>query len=78
MAARVAQCMNRLAMGSERTAIIVTHAGSASAIVKWWLRLPEPIRYGIEFEFRPCSVTELTENEWSERVIVRLNDIAHL
>jgi 2,3-bisphosphoglycerate-dependent phosphoglycerate mutase len=78
MSDRIAQCMDRLAKELEQSAIIVTHAGSASAIVKWWLRLPEPIRYGIEFEFRPCSVTELTENEWSERVIVRLNDIAHL
>ena len=78
MTDRVAQCIDRLTIESEPTAIIVTHAGSASAIVKWWLRLPEPIRYGVEFEFRPCSVTELTENEWGERVIVRLNDTAHL
>ena len=46
------------------------------AIVKWRLRLPEPITYGIGFW--PCRVAELTENEWGERVIVRLNDIAHL
>jgi 2,3-bisphosphoglycerate-dependent phosphoglycerate mutase len=78
MTDRVAQCMDRLAIESKSTAIIVTHAGAASAIVKWWLRLPEHIRYGIEFYFRPCSVTELIENEWSERVIVRSNDIAHL
>ena len=78
MSDRVAQCMDRLAIKSNPTAIIVTHAGAASAIVKWWLRLPEPTRYGVEFEARPCSVTELIENEWSERVIVRLNDTAHL
>jgi len=77
MTERVAQCMDRLATAAKPTAIIVTHAGAVSAIVKWWLRLPEPIRYGIEFESRPCSVTELTENEWSVRVIVRLNDTAH-
>jgi len=78
MTDRVAQCMDRLTIESEPTAVIVTHAGSASAIVKWWLRLPESISYAIEFKFRPCSVTELTENEWNERVIVRLNDTAHL
>jgi hypothetical protein len=60
------------------TAIIVTHASAGSAIVKWWLRLPESIRFGIEFESRPCGATELTENEWSERVIVRLKHTAHL
>jgi hypothetical protein len=32
----------------------------------------------IEFESRPCSFTELAENERGERVIVRLNDTAHL
>jgi broad specificity phosphatase PhoE len=78
MTGRVIQCIDRLAVGSMSTAIIVTHECVASAIVKWRLRLPAPIRYGIEFEFRPCSVTKLTENEWSERVILQLNDTAHL
>jgi broad specificity phosphatase PhoE len=78
MTERVAQCMDRLALESLPTAIIVTHECAASAIVKWRLRLPEPILYGIEFEFRPCSVAELTENEWGELIIVRLNDTAHL
>ncbi|MGH9853720.1 MAG: histidine phosphatase family protein, partial [Blastocatellia bacterium] len=64
MTDRVAQCMDRLAIESMSTSIIVTHECVASAIVKWRLRLPEPILYGIEFEFRPCSVAELTENEW--------------
>ncbi len=78
MTDRVAQCMDRLAIESMPTAIIVTHECIASAIVKWRLRLLELIRYGIEFKFRPCSVAELAENESSERIIVRLNDTAHL
>jgi hypothetical protein len=70
--------MNRPAIESTPAAIIIAHERVASAIVKWRLRLPEPVRCGIDFETRPCSITELTENEWSERVIIRLNDTANL
>ncbi|MCI0338031.1 MAG: histidine phosphatase family protein [Acidobacteria bacterium] len=78
MTDRVSECMSRLALESKATAIVVTHAGAATAIVKWWLRLEEPYKHSIDFEFRSCSITELAESEWRERVIVRLNDIAHL
>lgn len=78
MTNRVSECMSRLAMESKSTAIVVTHAGAATAIVKWWLRLEEPYKHSIDFEFRSCSISELTESVWGERVIVRLNDIAHL
>ena len=78
MTDRAAQCMERLARRSSPTAIVVSHAGSATAVVKWWLRLPEPMQHVVHFEFRPCSVTELVESEWGERVLVRLNDTAHL
>jgi broad specificity phosphatase PhoE len=78
MTDRVAACMDRLERLSEETAVIVAHTGSGSALVKWWLRLPEEVRHGAHFEFRPASITELTENEWSERVVRRLNDATHL
>jgi probable phosphoglycerate mutase len=78
MTDRVAHCMERLARHASPTVIVVSHGGSATAVVKWWLRLPEESKHQIHFEFRPCSVTELLENEWGERVLVRLNDTAHL
>jgi broad specificity phosphatase PhoE len=78
MTDRVAECMEQLARHASPTVIVVSHGGSATAVVKWWLRLPDTTRHQVHFEFRPCSVTELVENEWGERVLVRLNDIAHL
>ena len=78
MTDRIAACMERLAQRSEATAIIVSHGGSGTAVVKWWLGLPESCRHSINFELQPASVTELTVNQWRERVIVRLNDTAHL
>lgn len=78
MTDRVAACMERLALGSDSTAIVVSHAGSGTAVIKWWLGLPESCRHSINFDLDPASLTELCENEWRERVIVRLNDTAHL
>jgi probable phosphoglycerate mutase len=78
MTDRITQCMERLARRSSPTAIVVTHAGAATAVVKWWLRLPGTISHQVDFVFRPCSVTEFVVNEWGERVLVRLNDAAHL
>ena len=78
MTDRVAACMERLARESVSTAIVVSHAGSGSAIVKWWLGLPESCRHVINFDLELASITELRENDWRERVIARLNDTAHL
>jgi 2,3-bisphosphoglycerate-dependent phosphoglycerate mutase len=78
MTDRVAQCMERLAHHSSPTVIVVSHAGAATAVVKWWLRLPDATKHQVDFEFRPCSITELAVSEWGERVLVRLNDTAHL
>ena len=78
MTDRVAACMERLVPACVGTAVVVSHGGSGTAIIKWWLGLPESCRHTINFELAPASLTELCENEWRERVIVRLNDTAHL
>jgi broad specificity phosphatase PhoE len=78
MTDRVAACMDRLAPLCVGTAIVVSHGGSGTAIIKWWLGLPESCRHSVNFELDPASLTELCENQWRERVIVRLNDTAHL
>jgi broad specificity phosphatase PhoE len=78
MTDRVVRCLERLARQASPTTIVVSHGGAGKVVVKWWLRLPEATQHRVHFEFRPCSVTELTENEWGERVVVRLNDAAHL
>jgi probable phosphoglycerate mutase len=58
------------------TIVIVTHAHPSTLIVFWWLGLQEESK--ISFEFGNCNITELTINEWGEKTIVRLNDMAHL
>ena len=78
MAERVSACMERFARDARHTAIVVTHAGSAHAVIHWWLRLSDASRERVSFELDPGSVTELAINRWGERTIVRLNDTAHL
>ena len=78
MTDRVSACMERLARDVDHTAIVVTHAGSAHAVIHWWLRLSDASRKRVSFELDPASVTVLSINRFGERTIVRLNDTAHL
>jgi broad specificity phosphatase PhoE len=78
MTDRTAACMDRLGTQAQATVIVVAHGGSGTAVIKWWLGLPESCRHSINFELAPASISELLDNEWRERMVVRLNDTAHL
>jgi broad specificity phosphatase PhoE len=81
MERRVFECLEEIAeqcADSSEPVILVTHGNSGVAVLAWWLRLCEPCRRTISFELDACSVTELQQNEFGERMIVRLNDTAHL
>lgn len=60
------------------TAVIVAHGNSGIAAIHWWLRLGARAWSSVSFQLDHCSITHLTLNEWGERTIVRLNDVAHL
>ncbi|HUT60773.1 MAG TPA: histidine phosphatase family protein [Phycisphaerae bacterium] len=60
------------------TAVVVTHGNSGIAAIHWWLQLGERAWSSVSFQLDHCSITHLTVNEWGERTVVRLNDVAHL
>lgn len=58
--------------------LLVSHGQAGVAVVHWWLGLGEEAWSKVSFEFDLCSITQLTENDWGERTIRRLNDTSHL
>jgi broad specificity phosphatase PhoE len=78
MSRRVFACLDRLVAARPACAVVVTHANSGSAVIRWWLGLSEDNRELVEFELGFCSLSELAVNEWGEHAVVRLNDTSHL
>jgi probable phosphoglycerate mutase len=78
MTRRLASCMERLARNGAATIVIVGHADAGTAIVKHWLRFSESAGALVHFVLDACSITELSEDHRGRRVLVRLNDTAHL
>jgi probable phosphoglycerate mutase len=78
MTSRVISCLDGLRPRSGSIAVIVSHANSATAVVRWWLGITDLDRNVLSFEFDSCSITDLTLNEWGEATIHRLNDVSHL
>ena len=78
MTARVVSAMERLVPHLPQVAVVVTHGNSGTAVIRWWLGLTDPDKHRISFDLDCCSITDLYENEWGERTIRRLNDVAHL
>ncbi len=60
----------------QTAAILVTHSANIHVIIAWWLQLS--IESRTHFEVAPASITVLKQNQWGERAIERLNDVAHL
>ena len=78
---RVASCMNRLVEEheAERLPIVVTHGGTVSNIVVWWLGIPlDDLPERTPFTASPGSISILTANRPGRVAIERLNDVAHL
>ena len=76
---RVGDYMTALDEEQETTVLIVTHGGTLSNIVAWWLRLPlDVLPERTPFAASPGSLTVLCKNRWGNPVIERLNDVSHL
>lgn len=58
--------------------IVVSHGLTTEALVQWWLGLGEDYWNKVSFEFDCASFTKLTTNTHGQRVILKLNDTAHL
>lgn len=79
--ARVAAAMERIIASHPGSCvpIIVTHGGTLSNIVAWWLRLPlDVLPERDPFAASPGSITVLRTNRHGNPSIERLNDRAHL
>ena len=79
--ARVCTFMDSLANSVDfgHLPIIVTHGGTLSNIVVWWLRLPlDSLPERTPFAASPASISVLRMNQYDNPVIGRLNDRSHL
>jgi broad specificity phosphatase PhoE len=71
--------LETLAEREEETVIIVTHGGTTSNIVAWWLGLKlDWLTAHTPFTGGPGSVHLLRTNRLGNRVVDRLNDQTHL
>ena len=75
---RVKIIMDELNVKSKETVLIVSHGNTIVSIIHWWLELNEQYISKVSFDIEPCSITQLRINDWGEKVIVKLNDTAHL
>jgi broad specificity phosphatase PhoE len=78
---RVAACMDRLCdeHDEDRLAIVVTHGGTLSNIVVWWLGIPlDDLPERTCFTASSGSISVLTANRPNRVGIETLNDVCHL
>jgi probable phosphoglycerate mutase len=76
MSRRVVAFLESLQFEHDLT-LLVAHGGSGNAAISWWLGLgigEKPIAFDLD----PCSISRFAINRWNERVIIKLNDTAHL
>lgn len=79
--ARVSGFMARLSQDDFEGAapVVVTHGGTLSNIVVWWLQIPlDVLRERTCFAATPGSISVLKRNRYGTPVIETLNDRAHL
>jgi probable phosphoglycerate mutase len=75
---RVATCMDELTREQEGPLLLVSHGGTILQQVAWWLRLDMETLAHTWFDADPASLTVLGRNRWGDRMVERLNDVAHL
>jgi len=73
---RVSTAMAQLEQKSEDVVLIVGHGNVNSAIIEWWLQLPEDVR--LHFVSHPASITWLGVSYRGQREIRKLDETAHL
>jgi probable phosphoglycerate mutase len=76
--ARVSGFLQHLSEGCSCTPVIVTHGGTLTNIVGWWLGLDMETLDKVSFKVAPASLTVLGTSNLGERTIERLNDVSHL
>ena len=75
---RVYDFMDRINATAQERVVIVTHSGTAIAIICWWLELEDAYMRNITFGISLGSISRLRINESGEKTIGKLNDTSHL
>ena len=75
---RVSEYLHHLSEGCPCTPVVVTHGGTLTNIVGWWLGLDMEAIDRVSFKVAPASLTVLGTSNLGERTIERLNDVNHL
>ena len=75
---RVSEYLHHLSEGCSCTPVVVTHGGTLTNIVGWWLGLDMETLDRVSFKVAPASLTVLGTSNLGERTIERLNDVNHL
>ncbi len=75
---RVHKCMERISSNEEKNLLLVTHGGTVSNILYWWLKFnPEIIRETC-FLSSPASITILSKSRFNQNAMSIFNDTSHL
>ncbi|MHA1962677.1 MAG: histidine phosphatase family protein [Candidatus Thorarchaeota archaeon] len=73
---RVSSVMSQLEKKPEEVVMIVGHGNINSALIEWWLQLPDEVP--LHFAGDPANITWLGISFWGQREIRKLNETAHL
>jgi len=76
--ARVAATMEHIWAGTDKDLILVTHGGTLSYIVAWWMGLTPDMMATAHFWASPASVTVLQMNAFGQHALRLLNGTSHL
>lgn len=76
---RVCNCMDRICnWETEKNLIIVTHGGTLSYIVAWWMNFDPQMLATSYFSASVGSISVLTQNDFRQNVLAVFNDTSHL
>ena len=75
---RVSSCMENIVELEQKNLIIVTHGGTLSFIVAWWMNFEIHMHSKCYFSASPASISLLLENNEKRHILRKLNDTAHL
>jgi probable phosphoglycerate mutase len=76
--ARTSKYMDQLMKNQDCLTLLVTHGGTITNIIAWWLQLDAEEYAEVCFRTYPGSISMLSLNDWQQRTLSRLNDITHL
>ncbi len=76
---RVCKCMEHIVASEKKNIIIVTHGGTLSFIIAWWLKFEESQLIQSYIAASPASISKLRTSEYyDQNMMTLLNDTSHL